>query len=183
MTASYFGDFQPEELSLILSVPYRAGVWISHIDDAPGTQRDEAREEMALGRVLDHLHNTAAKGGFVREVLGEIIGHKGEWAPWGSAAGNVLEDAGRALSLIDARLPQSEGQQYRQCIFHVAKTVAMAAHEGADPQNGLENALGGGLLARLSDWLSAKSGEQIPANISGAEKDALQKLLHCLKKH
>lgn len=176
--SSYFGDFQPEELTLVLAVPYRAGVWISHIDDAPGTQRDEAQEAMALGRVLDRLHENAARDSFVREVLQEIIAHKGAWAGWGVSTDGILGDISRALDLIDARLPQSEAQQYRKCLFHIAKTVAMAAHEGAESSASLSNA---GVLGRITDWLSARSGEQIPANISGPEKKALQELLRCLK--
>ena len=56
----------------------------------------------------------------------------------------------------------------------------MAAHEGAESAADLSKT---GLLGKLADWVSAKSGEQIPGNISPAEKDALQELLQRLKEH
>ena len=101
----------------------------------------------------------------------------------GTLSGQVLlsvglDDLPRALGIVDARLPKNEAHQYRKCIFTVAKTVAMAAHEGEDASAHLNKA---GLLGRVADWVSAQSGEQIPANISGPEKAALQKVLQCLK--
>lgn len=181
MPQTYFSDFQSEELSLILSIPYRSGIWMSHVDDIPGTVRDEAKERMALEAVLDRILNASGGKSFVRGVVHEIIVHKAEWSGWADMANTVLDDLGRAVSLVDNRLPKAEALQYRKCIFHVAKTVAMAAHEGDAPSAGLDQIIGGKFLGRLADWVSARSGEQIPANISLAERKALSELLQRLK--
>lgn len=175
---SYFGDFQPAELDLVLALPYRIGVWISHIDDVAGTQRDEAKESIALDYVLNRIHDNPENAGFVTSVVHEIDSHKGQWKDWGATADTAMIDLPRALSLVDARLPKMEAQQYRKCIFQIAKTVAMAAHEGPESSADLAKA---GFLGKIADWLSAKSGEQIPGNISPAEKDALGQLLQRLK--
>lgn len=181
MSSSYFGDFEIEELRLILSIPFRAGVWISHLDDVPGTDRDENKERAALEAVLNRILNGAGDKSFVRSIVREIIVHKAEWADWAATSGTVLHDIDRAVALVDARLPAREALQYRKCIFHVAKTVAMAASEGAKASAGLETMIGGGILGRLADWVAARSGEQIPANISPSERDGLTQLLQRLK--
>lgn len=181
MPHTYFSDFQHEELSLILSVPYRAGVWMSRVDDVELTQRDEEKERMALEAVLDRILNRSGGKSFVRGVVREIIVHKAEWSGWVDTAATVLDDINRAIALVDARLPAAEALQYRKCIFHVAKTVAMAANEGDVPAAGLDQVIGGKLLGRLADWVSARAGEQIPANISAAERKALSELLQRLK--
>jgi hypothetical protein len=181
MSDSYFGDFQHEELILILSIPYRAGIWMSHKDDIELTERDDQKERMALEAVLERILNKSGGKSFVRGVVREIIVHKAEWQGWADAADTVLDDIDRAIALVDARLPAPEALQYRKCIFHVAKTVAMAAYEGGASSAGLDQVVGGKLLGRLVDWVSARSGEQIPANISEAERKALSELLQRLK--
>lgn len=181
MPDTYFGDFQNEELSLILSIPYRAGIWMSRIDDIALTQRDDEKERMALEAVLDRILNRSSGKSFVRGVVHEIIVHKAEWQDWADAADTVLGDIDRAIALVDDRLPAAEALQYRKCIFHVAKTVAMAANEGDAPSAGLDQMIGGKLMGRLADWVSARSGEQIPANISMTERKALSELLQRLK--
>lgn len=182
MSSSYFVDFQHEELMLLLALPYRIGVWMSHIDDVPGSDRDEQQEEMALTHVLNRLYDRAEKTGFVAGILREVILHKAEWGPWGMSYDTALDDIGRALKLADSRLPTGDASEYRKCLFYVAKTVAMAASEqGGEPSGGLSKMPGGMILGRFADWLAAKSGKQIPANISPKEQGALKQLLHRLK--
>lgn len=178
---SYFGDFELEQLLPILSLPYRAGVWISHIDDAPGTQRDDEQEQAALERALKRVDREADKASFVHAVVGEILDHRGEWSAWGAQSGSVLDDVPVAIRRIKAQLPADEVAQYQKLVFGVAKAVAMAASEMMTPDDPIKGAMGGSLLRKLGELLPWGGEEPLPQNISETEKKALRELLHCLK--
>ena len=178
---TYFSDFQPEELSLILSVPYRAGAYVAHADDVEGCERDDIKEMAALEKVLIHLRDKAGKGSFSGALLDEILGHKEDWASWGHDLSSVTGDVSRAVRLVLQRLPEKELKLYRWCVFQTAKTVAMAANEADTRADNLSPAMGGDLMMAVRRWLYARNIEALPENISPAEKDALQKLQAALK--
>lgn len=179
---SYFGDFQSEELSLILSIPYRAGVWVSHIDDVTGTSRDDHREDIVLEKTLRKIKGKVDPESFVSEIIQEILTHKSEWAFWEERALDVLDDIPKAVKLVRDRLPASEAVSYQKCIFHIAKTVALAVGEGdAESEDLSRDVMGSKLLTKVVDWMSVKAGDVVPENISSAEQDALKRLLQCLK--
>ncbi len=182
MGTSYFTDFQPEELDVVLSMPYRVGVWISRIDDVANTGRDDAREGMTLENTLGRIGEKAGKGSFVATIISEILAHKDVWPLWDEMAGTAPNDLPKALALVDDRLPLREAALYRKSIFHIAKRVAMAASEGADAHEDLSTHMfGGKLIAKVTDWVAARADDTMPENISGSEKEALGRLLQLLK--
>lgn len=177
----YFSDFQWEELSLILSIPYRAGVYLSHADDVPGCDRDDTKEQLVLEKTLKKLRSKVDNKTLAAGVLDDILNHKDHWPAWGASADSVLSDVPRAVRLIHDRLPDSELTLYRKCVFSVAKAVAMAANEQDGMQDSFSDIPGGGLLRKFRDWMETRNVENMPENISKAEKVALQKLQSALK--
>lgn len=177
----YFSDFNREELSLILSIPYRAGVYLSHADDVAGCDRDDAKEQAVLEKTMKALHAKVDGKTLAAGILDDILSHKDHWPVWGAEADSVLQDVPRAVRLIHDRLPDSELTLYKKCVFQVAKAVAMAANEKAGVQDSFSDVPGGRLILKLRDWMETRKVETMPQNISPAEKAALQKLQAALK--
>lgn len=173
---SALNDFIDEERALIVSIPVRAGYWISHIDDVPGSTRDDAREQLALEKALSLIVSKTDDARFINDVAEFALSSKGDWARWADKAGTVLDDLPAALSLIESRLTAKDLKDYKSAVYRVAGVVAQAAQEEGGAASG-----GGGIVSRLLDRLSVKTDMSVPDNISATEKAALQKLLACLK--
>ena len=173
---SALNDFIDEERALLVSIPVRAGYWISHIDDVPGSARDDAREQLALEKALGMIVDKTGDDRFINDIAEFALSSKGDWPRWSDNAGTVLADIPKALSLIESRLSAKDLKDYKSAIYRIAGVVAQAAHEdGAAASNGT------GIPSKLVDRLSVKTDMSEPENISATEKAALQKLLACLK--
>ena len=178
---SYFDDFLEEELSQVLSIPVRAGFWISHSEDITGTNRDDEKERLALEKVLAAIQDKTAKDAFSHQVVSAVLGHKELWGAWENSASTVLNDIPAAIHLVRDRLPEDALRGYQKTIYYIANIVAQAANErgGEDDLSG--EVMGSGLFTRILDRLSVKTDMSTPDNVSPAEKAALQKLLQSLK--
>lgn len=126
---SALNDFIDEERALIVSIPVRVGYWISHIDDVPGSARDDAREQMALERALKLVVGKTADARFINDVAEFALRSKGDWPRWADDAGTALADIPRVLALIESRLTAKDLKDYKSVVYRVAGVVAQAAHE------------------------------------------------------
>lgn len=173
----HFDDFLKEDLELIVSLPYRVGIFVARADNARDTDRDEKREEKALRAVLECLGAQEEKCPFLAEVAQESLRHHAYWPAWRAKKG-LAEDIARALRIMEPRLSAESVTQFRRALFHIGSVVAMAYGEQCDQHH--SEALAGQLIARLSDRFFDPL-EKNPENISAAEKAALQKLKEALK--
>jgi hypothetical protein len=171
---SALNDFLDEERVLIVSIPVRAGYWISYIDDVRGSSRDDAREHLALEKALKLIVSKTADARFINDVAEFALSSQNDWKGWSQNAGTVLADIPKALKLIEGRLTPKDLKDYKSAVYRVAGVVAQAAHESGAAKDG-------GMFAKLLDRLSVKTDMSEPENISDTEKAALQKLMACLK--
>lgn len=171
-----FDDFLKEELELIVSLPYRVGIYVARADDAKATRRDEKREARALRAVLESLSAQDKKCPFLAEVAQQSLSHERHWPAWRAKKG-LAEDIGRGLKLMDARLPAENVKEFRRALFHIGCVVAQAYNE----KDGESEALAAQWVAILSDRLFDPLAKN-PENISAAERAALQKLKETLLK-
>ena len=126
---SALNDFIDEERALLVSIPVRAGYWISHIDDVPGSARDDAREQLALEKALGMIVDKTGDDRFINDIAEFALSSKGDWPRWSDNAGTVLADIPKALSLIESRLSAKDLKDYKSAIYRIAGVVAQAAHE------------------------------------------------------
>lgn len=173
----FFTDFHKEDLELIVSLPYRVGVFIARADNAIDTNRDEAREERALKVVLDSLSEQHETCPFLAEVAGQSLLHRDHWPAWRARKG-LADDIARAQRIMEPRLPTGSVDEFRRALFHIGCVVAMAYGEQSDAHN--SEALAGQMIGRLADRFFDPL-EKNPENVSAAEKAALQKLREALK--
>ena len=177
---SSLNDFLDEDRALIVSMPVRVGFWISHADDAKGTQRDDEKERLALEKALKMIESKTADSRFINDVCEYALTNKAEWGGWSASSDVALADLPTALRKIEDVLTAKDLKDYKSAIYRVAGIVAQAAAEGGEDDLSRE-VMGSKLFSRLLDKLSVKTDMSVPDNISAAEKAALQKLLACLK--
>ena len=169
----------------IISLPYKAGLWVSHADDIEG-EADDANEMRAIERgvpALAELHNTSP---LVQEVASEIIRLKGEWNQWEEECFYIVKQAPAIMQDIQAEFGTGEAKHYRSFVMELGKMVAQAHSELSafdaieeDKKEGFLSNMVGKFVGGISAMKEDDAGH--PANISPSEKSALSQLSSALK--
>ncbi len=176
---AYLEHFSAEERLLIVSIPYRAGLWISQSDTTgnPGAAFNERKAlENAIAKVASGMFRSA----FTHEVMSELWAQKVDWQTWEGKQDKVLEDAAAASRVVDSRLNRRDLDAYRATIMHIAIEVAKAFREGGKKPEFIMDSLSlakgwiGGLLR--GDRYDPKA----ILNISNMEDKALEQLAQAL---
>ncbi len=176
---SIFTDFLEEEIVLLVSLPYRVGVWMSQVDDDASTERDDEREQDALEAVLRQMAADKEQAPFVADVARETLTYPDYWSEWGQQLDTLMDDIEKALLLIDGRLAKDNARNYRKCLWGVAKAVAYAYGEFEGAEEPEKPSFIGKILGRISDKKDPLDDN--PENMSPAEREALKKLRKALQ--
>lgn len=168
--------FQEDELDIIISLPYRVGLWMSRVDNIKATGRDERLEDRALEAVLETLAQANQALPFAALVVKETLKQRRQWIVWQTKK-KLTEDLRKGLKSVEGACSPEEALQYKKALLHIAHVVAQAYGEQTDHH---EEALLVELMTKVSDRF-ADPQQKNPENISPVEKAALQKLKEALK--
>lgn len=125
---AFLERFSEDERNLLVSLPYRAGVWISAMDRSGGAASSKAELD-ALEKIIRRKAQGMLESAFVHEVMNEICAHKSDWAQWAGKTQNVLADSKGATDIIGRKLPAHDLDAYRQNVMYIAVEVAKAFRE------------------------------------------------------
>lgn len=169
----------------IISLPFKAGLWVSHADDIEG-EADDANEIKAIERGVPALAALHGESRLVQDVASEIIRLKGDWSQWEEACFYVVKQAPDVMHDIQTEFGTAEARHYRLFTMELGKMVAQAHSELSafdameeDKKEGFLSNMVGKLVGGISAMKDDESG--YPANISPSEKSALSQLSSALK--
>lgn len=170
--------FTAEERTLIVSIPYRVGAWISECDDNTGSNIDEREERKTMEATISGLAKQN-KASFAAVVMQGVEQSKPSWSSWtGEGEDKLFPEVEKAIQLCKEKAGDKALAQYKQTIWRMGVAVAQAYGEQIDPDNELH-------FNRVFQWVgSLTSGANLgkkPENISKSEKTALNKLRAILK--
>lgn len=174
-------SFLPEETDLIVGLPFRVGMHVSHVDDEDG-ERDDEREMKALEKTLHMVAKSHEGSAFIQEVVQETLNRRDEWSCWAEGVFKIAPDCTRAVAILNAKMHKDEVKEYKAVIVEVASAVAQAYGEFGDDsveQKGFASAMKkivGGFLGTSRD----DSGH--PMNMSATESSAIAVIVDALKK-
>ena len=176
----------PEDKALaIISLPYKAGLWVSHADDIDG-EADDANEMKAIERGVPALAELHSGSGLVQEVASEIIRLKSDWDQWEEECFYIVKQAPEIMHEIQTEFGVGEAREYRRFVMELGKMVAQAHSELSafdaieeDKKEGFLSGMVGKFVGGLSGMKDNDKGH--PANISPSEKSALSQLSAALK--
>lgn len=173
-------NFTKEEHALLVSVPYRVGIWISNSDDNEKTKFDDKRERQALSLAVSKLAGRSKKMPFAAKIMQDIQSYKGMWANWEDhhLEKDILSDLQKAIMLCREKASKNDLNQYKYAVWQVGIVVAQSFGEHIDPDREMH-------VNHFFTWIgSMVSGPSLgknPENMSPAEKIALKKLRAVLK--
>ncbi len=171
---SDLGSLLPEESELLIALPYRVGVWMSHADDDDG-EGDDAREMKALEGIIKSVAKAHEGSGFVQDVAQEILRLREHWSGWEARSFNILPDCEKVMGVLKGHVNDNDRKAYRAALLQIAETVAQAHGEfGMDA--GDDVGAWGGFLEKVVNKLKGEGEDAAFMNISPAEDDALNRL-------
>jgi len=172
-------ELEPEDRGLLIGLPYRVGVWMSHADDEGG-EGDDAYEFRALEQIVRSVAKVHASSVFVQDVAQETLKRKEKWPLWAKHSFDILADCEKAVAVLKKNATAHDLRDYRKTIINIAETVA-AAHGEFGMEVPHEDSKLSGFLNKVIDCLKGE-GEGINfMNISPAEEEALERLRVALK--
>ena len=176
---SVFTDFLEEEIILLVSMPYRTGLWMSHQDDDESTERDDQKEMIAMEAVLKKIAGQKKQTPFLSAVVAETLAYQNLWPQWAQGEESFLSDAKKVAQLVEGRMAVDNALNYRNGLVQVANAVALAYGEfGAEDEAASKPSFLGNIVNKLSDKMTALSGDA--DNMSLEEQEALKRLKSAL---
>ena len=103
-----------DERSLITSLPYRAGLWVSMSDETGGFS------EMVFGSEL------------LQYIMDETVKRKDEWHEWQNGVDQVPKECADALNILRDHVDDKEVNAYAQRLIEIGEAVALAFREYED---------------------------------------------------
>lgn len=177
-TMTQLSAFTPEEADIIISLPYRVGINVSHVEDEE-SEVDDEREMSALESCFKEIVKLHKDSEFNREVAEEILRRKSLWSKWSQGTFNVVPDCERVVRLLKPILSQDELKSYKKMVMEVATSVAQAYGEFGDTQE--DKGFFGKIMKKIVGGFANDSSGH-PMNVSAAESDAISRIREALKK-
>lgn len=125
---AFLEQFSDQEKELLVSLPYKAGLWVSMADNAGGESAD-VKEKEALELIIDEKGKGMFESAFVHEVMSETCTRKQEWPKWEAEVETVLQDLDNAVTLIKAKLQEKDCDAYASNIMAIGVKIAEAFRE------------------------------------------------------
>ncbi len=171
--------FTEEEALMLVSLPFRTGVWMSEADDEEGGHDDE-QEEDALEGIISQFAQRETGTAFTQEIARQVMDNREQWEQWSAQIFTVTDDGAKAVRIVEEKLGKNKAKNYRLMLLKIARQVAKAADEFDDFNPEEETSSGiGGLIRKVIG--KRQKDESHQANISPAEQAALNELTEALK--
>lgn len=173
-----FAALEPDQQDLVVGLLYRAGTWISQMEDSEG-ETDDSREEKTVAGILESLAENAPSP-FLRAVASRALELKDRWPVWAEDSFDIIPDVIKAAGLLRRLLPEKEYRLYKKAVLKVATEVAQAGTEfGIDSQPESEGGFFGKLMSKFRPVDQYDEGH--PVNVSPGEDSALNRLARTLR--
>ena len=165
--------FSKDEIGLVVSLPYKVGMWISYADDQDG-EGDDAREQKTLAACLRQFARLSADKPFLSEIMQECLRREDEWAGWADESFSVLEDIKKAVPVLRQKATVDEIKALKRALMEIGTAVAQAFGEFGAFDEAEREGFFSKVIGRLSGLADSDAGH--PMNVSAAEDSALEKL-------
>jgi hypothetical protein len=127
---AFLNDFSAEERLMIISLPYRAGLYVS-TSDASGGHDADVHELAALERTIAGIVQGMFESAFVHEVMAETFLEKDEWVHWTKDIKDVPNECHTVIRFLHGRLSQRDIDGYRHILMQIGLEVARAFRESS----------------------------------------------------
>lgn len=125
---AYLDHFSDDDKTLLIKLPYRAGLWISASDTTGGDDSAEA-EKQALANIVRGFTEDFLKSEFVEAVMRESVAQRGDWDNWNGNIDAIPDEVRRGIEIAATKIDYKHVSAFKNSLMDVAMTVAMAYRE------------------------------------------------------
>lgn len=180
----------PQDLQdLIVSLPFRVGLFISESDQTGGDESAEA-ERKALENIVTFYVEDTVKGEFAHEVMLHTLNNKSKWAEWAENIDTVPDECLNLTYRLKDLIEPKEVLAYKQNLIEVAIAIAQAYCEFSEDSSAMTKleVYVSLFLKRMqaifgSEKISSNNSNDFVLNISPSERAAIQLLSKNLDIH
>ncbi len=171
-------NFSPEDKELLVSLPYKVGIYISYAEDAEG-ETDDQREMKALRHCIAGIAKLHEDDALIQEIMKQCLGSKDNWDRWADESFHAPAAASQTIAALKTKAPENTVKKYRAAILEVAGTVARAYGEFGEFDEDEAEGFFGKIIGSFAGLAHDDKGH--PMNVSAAEDSAMSKLAAALK--
>ena len=179
---AFLEQFSASEQVLLVTLPYRVGLWISMSDTTGGAMAD-AQERATLARIIAASARSNFSSPFVHEVMKACFERRSEWAQWRENIDRIPRECQQVVGTLEGRLNGRDVLAYRQEVMSIANNVARAFREqGPDGKSGVFGHRVRGVLDAFIGLIRREKFDSVDLlNISVKEDVALGTLAEALR--
>jgi hypothetical protein len=138
---AYLEQFSKEERDILISLPYRVGVWVSSRDQTGDNESDEIEMQTLENIIGSHAHGMFETA-LVHEIMSVAYSQPGLWPHWAKKTETVLDECHKALEIIAAKSSGDDADKevsaYKKILMQIAFEVARSYNEFDDESSGFE---------------------------------------------
>ena len=125
---NFLDELTPEQRTLLVSLPYRVGLYVSRSDNIGGDDSEEA-EMQALDDLITGYSQEVFGAETVQYIVGETVNRKSEWSLWSDNLGDIGDECHDALDILYEAVDEKEVNAYKHHLLEIGESVALAFRE------------------------------------------------------
>ncbi len=125
---NFLDGLSENDRTLLVSLPYRVGLFVSQSDQSGGDDSDEI-EQAALRNIITAYSQEVFGSETVQYVISETVRRHSEWEKWAGKLDEIEGDCHKAIDILSATVDEKEVNAYKNHIIQIGESVALAFRE------------------------------------------------------
>lgn len=125
---SFLDQLSVEQRTLLVSLPYRVGLFVSQSDNTGGDDSDAAEME-ALTNIITGYSQEVFGAETVQYVISETVRRRDEWDGWSGDLDMIVAQCHRAVDILSDHVDVKEVSAFKNHLIEIGESVALAFRE------------------------------------------------------
>ncbi|PCK00503.1 MAG: hypothetical protein COA45_01605 [Zetaproteobacteria bacterium] len=125
---SFLDQLSVDQRTLLVSLPYRVGLFVSQSDNTGGDHSDAAEME-ALTNIITGYSQEVFGAETVQYVISETVSRRDEWGKWSDDLEAIEGECYKAIDILSDHVDVKEVSAFKNHLIEIGESVALAFRE------------------------------------------------------
>lgn len=125
---NFLDQLLPDQRTLLVSLPYRVGLFVSQSDSVGGEDAD-AVEMDALSSLIIAYSQEVFGAETAQYIIGETVARRAEWDEWSNDLDMVEGECFSAVDILSDAVDVKEVNAFKRSLLEIGEAVALAFRE------------------------------------------------------
>ena len=117
-----------EQRNVVVSLPYRVGLWVSESDQSGGEDSNE-QELKTLDGLIQGFSGQVFGSELLQYIMADTVAKRDHWNEWAKTLSDVPDDCEKAVDILRSYADEKEVNAYVSRLMEIAEAVALAFRE------------------------------------------------------